>query len=77
MDKIKLKISLIQLENLLNKQKEIVCEKLLYSSGQYNTESNEGHYKTLPIDKEKFKKIGINSNYPEDFNILCKYLEKE
>jgi len=71
---IKISLSLTQLECLLNEQKEIVIEKLLGNSGHYNLESDEGHYNSLPIDKEKFKTSGTESKYPYDVIVLLKYL---
>lgn len=64
-----------QLEILLNDQKRIVIERLLNGTGYYNTESTAGVYKTLPIDKEKFTEQGLKASYPDEFNVLKKYVK--
>lgn len=71
---MELKITLHQLENLLNEQKRLVVEKLSGHTYSYNKESTEGHLKDLPIDKDKFSEIGMSSRFPEDFNTLRRYV---
>ena len=66
-------ITLYQLKNLLDKQKELTIELLRSSSHYYNTESTEGHSKSLPIDKELFYELGMKARYPADIDIIEKY----
>lgn len=66
-----------QLEDLLRKQKELVVENLLNRSGYYNLETTAGVYKMLPIDKEKMRECGMSTKFPDDFNILKKYIKSE
>lgn len=73
MDKIQ--ISIEDLEGMLNEQKRNVIDNLSGSSSYYNEESTDGHQKSLPIDKEKFYELGIKSRYPNDFNILKRYIK--
>jgi hypothetical protein len=72
---MELKITIDQLENLLMEQKRIVVEKLLDRTGYYNTESDSGNYRTLPIDKEKFLEVGMSARLPDDINILKRYIK--
>lgn len=69
-----IKITIEQLERLLNQQKELVIERLVGQSGYYNLESDNGNYRTLPIDKVKFKEYGMRTSFPDDLIILKKYL---
>lgn len=76
MDKeIEIKITLDQLRWLFNQQKSLVIERLLSSTYAYNKESTEGHSKSLPIDAGKFEEIGLSAKYPDDMNVLTKYLK--
>lgn len=67
-------ITLEKLQDLLDQQKALVTEKLLGQTGYYNADSDEGNYRTLNIDDDKFKKLSREANYPDDYNILKKYL---
>lgn len=75
MDKIN--ISLHQIIWLLNQQKAKTIERLLSSTSYYNPESTEGHSKSIPIDKDKFEEIGLSAKFPEDIQVLIKYLKEE
>jgi|WetSurMetagenome_2_1015567.scaffolds.fasta_scaffold1042832_1 hypothetical protein len=70
----KIEMTLEQLESLLNEQKRITVEKCLGHNYYYNKESTDGHAKSLPIDEDKFKKQGMEAKYPNDFEVLKKYL---
>lgn len=70
----KIKLTLEDLRILLNEQKINVIEKLRSENYLFNKESIDGHAKSLPIDDEKFKKIGMEAKYPDDYNVLIKYL---
>lgn len=70
-----IKITITQLEYLLDQQKEITIERCMQNTSFYNSESTEGHMKSLPIDKEKFVKNGLTANYPHDFTVLKKYIK--
>jgi len=74
---MKLKLTLRQLESLLQRQKEKVIDRLSSDSYLYNTESTSGSLKTLPIDKDKMKQIGMDAQFPEDFLTLKKYIEED
>lgn len=64
-----------QLEILLDEQKRLVIENLAGQSGSYNTESDNGHYRTIDnIDREKFKEVGYRTRYPDDLHTLKKYI---
>jgi hypothetical protein len=69
------KITLAQLETLLNEQKGLVIERLKGQSYTYNKESTESHLKDLPIDMDKFYELGMSSKFPEDFNTLRRYIK--
>lgn len=64
-----------QLEMLLIEQKEKVIEQLAGNSYLYNNESTDAHQKSLPIDKHKMKKVGLDAPFPNEFNTLKKYLD--
>jgi len=70
----KIEMTLEQLESLLNEQKRITIEKCLGHNYYYNKESTDGQAKSLPIDEDKFKKQGMEAKYPNDFEVLKKYL---
>lgn len=72
---MKIKITLRQLEILLQQQKEIVSAHIAGNSYQYNTESTDGHLKTLPIDKDKMKRVGMSASFPDDFCVLKNYIQ--
>lgn len=68
-------LTLDQLGILLDEQKDIVIEKLRGQSGYYNKESDDGNYRTMNIDEEKFKQVGREARYPSDYNVLKKYIK--
>jgi len=68
-------MTLEELQSILDQQIELVIEKLIHGSYIYNKESDDGSYKSLPIDEGKFKQIGRESKYPNDYNVLIKYLK--
>jgi hypothetical protein len=71
-------LTLKELRDLLDAQKELVIDKLRVSTAYYNRESTEGHLKSIDsIDREKFVNIGREAKYPNDYNILVKYLKDE
>lgn len=70
-------LTLNQLEDLLYQQKKNVIEKLLGSSYYYNANNTPGHLNSLPINEEKFKEIGYQATYPNDFYVLKKYIKHE
>jgi hypothetical protein len=71
---MKIELTIHQLEALLNEQKSITIEKFMEHSYNYNLESTEGNLKTLPIDKDKFTQQGMKARFPNDFEILKKYI---
>ena len=71
---MELKVTVQQLENLLNEQKRLVVEKLLGQTGYYNSESDAGNYRTLPIDKDKFTEVGLSARMPNDVDVLKRYV---
>jgi len=71
---MKLKITLRELESLLQQQKIKVAERIANNSYLYNTTNTPGVSNTLPIDKEKMKQIGMESPFPEDFNVLKRFI---
>lgn len=69
-------IDLDQLEFLLRQQKELVVENLLSMTYYYNTETTDGHSKSMQnIDKEKFREVAFKAEYPSDLEILKRYLK--
>ena len=77
MAEITLTLTLEQLKHLLVQQKDILIEHLACNTAHYNSESGDGRIYTLPIDKEKFREVGMKSKFPNDFNVLTKYLKEE
>lgn len=73
MSKIELTIS--ELEVMLNEQKMIVIKKLAGQSGYYNKKTDSGNYRTLSIDNGKFEELGMKACYPDDFNVLKRYIK--
>lgn len=68
-----LKITISQLEDLLDRQKDIVAETLLDNEGC--EEVNQGVLLTgTTIDELRFRKIAL-CEYPHDFNILKRYVK--
>lgn len=72
---MEIKITIQQLEALLDQQKELVIEKLLNSSSYYNGDNTDGVQSSLKINKERFEDSGRKSSYPHDFKVLTKYLK--
>lgn len=72
---IKIEMTLQQLRQLLDNQKVIVIERLRGSSSRYNNKSTEGQQYSLDINEEKFKREGMEARYPDDYNVLNKYLK--
>lgn len=71
----KISISLNDLKRMLDQQKEIVIDTLLGQTYTYNKESIDGELKSMQnIDKDKFRKLGSQARYPDDFNVLKKFL---
>jgi len=75
MEEQKISLTINQLESLLNQQKEMVIDKLSGQSSYYNLESDAGNSRTLPIDKDKFKLSGMQARYPNEFEVLKKYIK--
>lgn len=74
---MKLEFTIEELELLLKQQKEKVIDSLMSSTYMYNTESTEGNLKSLPIDKEKMREVGMEASYPRDFKILKRHAPKQ
>lgn len=72
----KIEMTIEELEQMLYEQKKITVEKCLSHNYIYNKESTDGHSKSLPIDEEKFKEWGMKASYPNDFNVLKKYVKQ-
>ena len=72
----KIEMTVSELENLLHEQKRLTVEKCLSHNYIYNKESTEGHAKSLPIDEQKFKEWGMKASYPNDFNVLKKFVKQ-
>jgi len=70
----KIEMTLKQLEALLDEQKRLTIEKCLGHNYFYNKESTEGQLKSLPIDENKFKEQGMQAKYPNDYEVLKKYI---
>ncbi len=71
----KIEITIQDLEYMLREQKRITVEKCLSHSYIYNKESTDGNAVSLPIDEEKFKKWGMEARYPDDFNVLKRFVK--
>ena len=71
---MKIELTIKQLELLLVEQKRMTVEKCMGHSSYYNLESTDGESKSLPIDKDKFTEQGMQARFPNDFEILKKYL---
>lgn len=72
---MEIKISIQQLEALLDQQKELVIESLLNNSSYYNEASTPGMSISMNINKERFELTGKKASYPHDFKVLTKYLK--
>ena len=68
-------MTLQQIENLLDEQKRLVVERLRGQSYYYNKESTDGSLKTLPIDEQRFLEVGMAAKYPDDVNVLRRYVK--
>lgn len=73
---MKIEIELDDLKALLKEQKRLTAEKLLDGTYSYNTESAESNLKSLPIDKNKFITKAMCAKFPDDVEVLSKYLPK-
>lgn len=71
---MELKVTVQQLEQLLNEQKRLVVEKLLGQPGYYNSESDAGTIRSLPINKDKFTEVGMSAKLPNDVDVLKRYI---
>lgn len=71
----KIELTIKELESMLTEQKLIMIERLAGGSGYYNTETTEGYHIPLTIDKEKFKEQGLTARFPNEFNVLKKYIK--
>ena len=67
-------MTLNDLRNLLDQQIKLTIHKLKSDNYLYNKETTEGHMKTLPIDEEKMFEVGGKTEYPNDYEVLKKYL---
>ncbi len=74
MERQKISMTINSLKNLLDQQKTLTIERLLGHNYLYNSESTDGHSKSLPIDKEKFMEVGHKAPYPPEYITLDKYL---
>lgn len=72
---MELKLTIEDLERLLNEQKRIVIEKLSGHTYYYNNESTESVAKDLPINKTKFSEVGMQAKFPSDFETLKRYVK--
>jgi len=71
----KINITIKQLGTLLNQQKHKTIDALLSQTSVYNPESTHGHLKSLKIDKEKFEDVGMRASFPNDYEVLLKYID--
>lgn len=71
----KIEMTIEELQAILNEQKRITVEKCLSHNYCYNKESTEGNLKSLPIDEDKFKENGMSAKYPNDFDVLKRYVK--
>lgn len=70
----KISLTIQQLEYMLNEQKKLVIDQLLGSSSYYNNKSTDSISIPLDINKDCFKEMAFKTKYPNDFEILKKYL---
>jgi len=72
-------LTISQLENLLDRQKEAVYDRLMNDTGVYEKDESEigptrgGLF--FPFQKEAFKNHVDAAKYPHDFNVLKKYIK--
>lgn len=71
----KIEMTIAQLEQMLIEQKLITVEQCLSNSHIYNKESTGACSFPLPIDDLKFKENGMKADYPNEFNVLKKYIK--
>lgn len=69
-----MEITLEQLQDLLQQQKDIVIDKLLNTSSYWNGENTPGHMKSINIETSKFIETGRRTPFPNDVEVLKKYL---
>lgn len=69
-------ITLEQLENLLNQQRELVIDRLLHTSSYWNGDSKPGHQLSVNIVEDRFIETGRKTPLPEDVMVLKRYLNK-
>ena len=72
----KIELTIQELQQLLNEQRELTIEQCLSNSSYYNKESTEGQRWALPIDNERFVINGRHCGYPNDFIVLSKYIKE-
>ncbi len=71
-----IKITIEQLESLFQQQKEKVVEAIASNTYIYNTLSTDGHIKVIEnIDKNKMREVGMKAAFPNDYNVLKKYIQ--
>lgn len=73
-DQRKISISIDDLERLLRMQKESVIKKLNQHTYYWNADSIEGKLIPVNINLDKFKEQGMSAEYPQEFEVLKKYL---
>lgn len=74
---MRINITLRQLEILLQDQKEKVIQHLAGNTYLYNPQSTDGSYKSIEINKDRFKEVGLKAEYPDEFKVLKKYIVDE
>lgn len=74
---MKVSLTIEQLEKLLIQQKENVIENLAHNTTSYNSENTASNVACLPIDKDKFRNLGLKSRFPNDFDVLKRYLTND
>ena len=67
-------MTLDQLQELLVEQKRLTIEYLEGHNYQYNADSTDSQYKTLNIDREKMREVGMRSRFPDQFMTLKAFL---
>lgn len=75
MENIKIQLTITELQTLLDEQKKLTVEKCLSESYIYNQENSGINRSYLPIDEVEFRRHGMSTPYPTDFNILKKYIK--
>ena len=70
-------MTLNDLRDLLDEQIQLTINKLKSESYIYNKESTMGSSKSLPIDEDKMFKVGRETKYPNEYNVLKKYLTNQ